>query len=216
MYNHDIRQPHLWATEWVQITLPYVGTLKNAEVVHHFGFRSQETLNCITSSGIWGPTRHLPLKITNSLAILRLRNPLKTSTRLVGHGIWTRDLPNASLVRYHGVLPCCFTNDICCGLGVTSLSLKQQVWVWSPVGSVSWLKFFLGFSSTVREMSGTLDHIHPQVSFGYHNHLKPHSSICGWRWSLTLDVVHGSLWINNINQSFTNWRIGWKNVVSYI
>ena len=42
------------------------------------------------------------LKITNSLAILRLRKPLKTSTRLAGHGIWTQDLPNASLVRYHG------------------------------------------------------------------------------------------------------------------
>ena len=41
-------------------------------------------------------------KITNSLAILRLRKPLKTSSRLAGHGIWTRDLPNASLVRYHG------------------------------------------------------------------------------------------------------------------
>ena len=26
----------------------------------------------------------------------------KTSVRLVGTGIWTRDLPNASLVRYHG------------------------------------------------------------------------------------------------------------------
>ena len=36
------------------------------------------------------------------LAIFRLRKPLKTSTRLVGTGIWTRDLPNASLVRYHG------------------------------------------------------------------------------------------------------------------
>ena len=41
-------------------------------------------------------------KIANSLAILRLRKALKTSTRLAGHGIWTRDLPNASLVRYHG------------------------------------------------------------------------------------------------------------------
>ena len=41
-------------------------------------------------------------KITNYLAILGLRKPLKTSTRLAGQGIWTRDLPNASLVRYHG------------------------------------------------------------------------------------------------------------------
>ena len=61
----------------------------------------REILNCINSSGIWGPIRHSPLKITNSLAILRMRKPLKTSTMLAGHGIWTRDLPNASLVRYH-------------------------------------------------------------------------------------------------------------------
>ena len=38
----------------------------------------------------------------SQVAIFRLRKPLKTSTRLVGHGIWTRDLPNASLLRYHG------------------------------------------------------------------------------------------------------------------
>ena len=41
-------------------------------------------------------------KIINSLAILWLRKPLKTSTRLAGDGIWIRDLSNASLVRYHG------------------------------------------------------------------------------------------------------------------
>ena len=29
-------------------------------------------------------------------------NHEKPSARLVGSGIWTRDLPNASLVRYHG------------------------------------------------------------------------------------------------------------------
>ena len=28
-------------------------------------------------------------------------NHEKTPVRLVGTGIWTRDLPNASLVRYH-------------------------------------------------------------------------------------------------------------------
>ena len=52
-----------------------------SEVVHRFvdnnGFRSGETLNYIISSEIWGPTRHLSLKITNSLGILRLRKPLK-------------------------------------------------------------------------------------------------------------------------------------------
>ena len=29
-------------------------------------------------------------------------NHEETWARLVGTGIWTRDLPNASLVRYHG------------------------------------------------------------------------------------------------------------------
>ena len=29
-------------------------------------------------------------------------NHEKNPVRLVGTGIWTRDLPNASLVRYHG------------------------------------------------------------------------------------------------------------------
>ena len=77
-----------------------------SEVVHHFvnnnGLRSCETLNLYICSGIWGPTRHLSLKISNSLFIFRLRKPLKTSSRLAGHGIWIRDLPNACLVRYHG------------------------------------------------------------------------------------------------------------------
>ena len=53
-----------------------------SEEVHHFvynnGFRSCETLNLYIRSGIWGPTRHLSLKITNSLAIIRLRKTLKT------------------------------------------------------------------------------------------------------------------------------------------
>ena len=40
------------------------------------------------------PTQHLPLMIEE--------NHEKTSVKLVGTGIWTRDLPNASLMRYHG------------------------------------------------------------------------------------------------------------------
>ena len=88
----------------------------NSEVVQHFvnnnGFMSCETLYLYICSGIWGPITHLSLKITNSLAIFILRKPLKTWTRLAGHGIWTRDLPNASLVRYHratslGYYTCC-------------------------------------------------------------------------------------------------------------
>ena len=72
-----------------------------SEIVHHL-VRSCETLNLYICSGIWGPTKHLSLKITNSLVIFRLRKPLETLTRLAGLGIWTRDLPNASLMRYHG------------------------------------------------------------------------------------------------------------------
>ena len=74
--SHDIS---LVKSIIVQIRLQSVGALKNAEV-HHFdnnGFKSPETLNYIISSGIWGPTRHLSLKITNSLAILRLRKHYK-------------------------------------------------------------------------------------------------------------------------------------------
>ena len=67
------------------------------------GFRSRETVNIISIIVEYGDQPDICLwKITNYLAILRLRKPLKTSTRLAGHGIWTRDLPNASLVRYHG------------------------------------------------------------------------------------------------------------------
>ena len=52
-------------------------------------------------------------------------------------------------------------------------------------------RFFLGFSSTVRQMSRNLGHIHPWVSFGHHNHPKTiYSSIYGWRRSLTLDVIY--------------------------
>ena len=44
-------------------------------------------------------------KITNSLGILRLRKPIKTSTRFAATGFepgW--DFPNASLLRYYGVM----------------------------------------------------------------------------------------------------------------
>ena len=55
-----------------------------------------------------------------------------------------------------------------CSLGVTSLLLTQWAWVRSPVESVSWLKFFRGFPSTVRQMPGNLGHIRPQLSYGHH------------------------------------------------
>ena len=38
------------------------------------------------------------------------KTPEKTSVRLAGHGIWTRDLPKASLVRYHEATSLGFIN----------------------------------------------------------------------------------------------------------
>ena len=51
----------------------------------------------------------------------------------------------------------CFHNsyiDNRCGRDVTSFTLIQRVRVRSPIGSISWLRFFRCFPSTVRQMSG--------------------------------------------------------------
>ena len=42
------------------------------------------------------------MKIHPAFALMTEKNHEKTPVRLVGTGIRTRDLPNASLVRYHG------------------------------------------------------------------------------------------------------------------
>ena len=42
-------------------------------------------------------------KYNPAVALMIEENHENTPVRLVGTGIWTRDLPNASLVRYHGV-----------------------------------------------------------------------------------------------------------------
>ena len=81
--NLSIRSPPFWQ-QWFQISRKSKHSI--VSIIVEYGDQP--------SICLW--------KITNSLAILRLRNPLKPSTRLAGHGIWTRDLPNASLVRYHG------------------------------------------------------------------------------------------------------------------
>ena len=52
-----------------------------------------------------------------------------------------------------------------CGLGVAPLLLTQPARVRWSVGSVSWLRYLRGFSSTVRQMSGNLRYIRPRVSF---------------------------------------------------
>ena len=41
------------------------------------------------------------MKSNPAFALMIEENHEKTSVRLVGTGIWTRDLPNVSLVRYH-------------------------------------------------------------------------------------------------------------------
>ena len=42
------------------------------------------------------------MKIQPTICLMIEENHEKTSVRLVGTGIRIRDLPNASLVRYHG------------------------------------------------------------------------------------------------------------------
>ena len=89
------------------------------------------------------------------------------------------------------------------GLGVMWLPLNQRTRVRSPVGSVSCLRSFLGFSSTVRQMSENLGHIRPRDHLN-HNHLKPYSSVYARRRFLTLTVV-GPTWpsLNKIPTSKT-------------
>ena len=70
------------------------------------------------------PTQHLPLIIEE--------NHEKTSVRLVGTGILTRDLPNASLVRYHGATS--LGSCVLCGLDevktYTYIKLARHLITW--------------------------------------------------------------------------------------
>ena len=51
-----------------------------------------------------------------------------------------------------------------CGLGITSFPLKQRTQVRSPVSQFHDLRFFRGFPSIVRQMSGNLGHLrHPVI-----------------------------------------------------
>ena len=61
-------------------------------------------------------------------------------------------------------------NDHRYGLGITSLFLTQRARVRSPVVSISWLRFFRGFPSTVRQMSGNLGPIRPRLSYDHHTY----------------------------------------------
>ena len=44
----------------------------------------------------------MAMKIRPRICLDDWENYEKTPVRLVGTGIWTKDLPNSSLVRYHG------------------------------------------------------------------------------------------------------------------
>ena len=68
-------------------------------------------------------------------------NQEKTSVRLVGTGIRTRDLPNASLVRYHGatslgnmcILRGCSVSDSFVTVMCDQMALKRPVFAPSVV-----------------------------------------------------------------------------------
>ena len=57
-----------------------------------------------------------------------------------------------------------YISDHRCGLGVTSLILTQRARVQSPVGSISWLRFFRCFPLTISQMPGNLG----RLSYGHH------------------------------------------------
>ena len=64
----------------------------------------------------------------------------KTSVRLVGTGIWTRDLSNESLVRYHGATS--LSNIYYCEIAFTSCySIAGEPGFDSRSGQFSLLKF---------------------------------------------------------------------------
>ena len=74
-------QSHLRATVWVQITLPSVGELKHYKstilTTMVSDLEKQSTLNCINNSGIWGPTRHLPLKNNEFFSYFKMEETTK-------------------------------------------------------------------------------------------------------------------------------------------
>ena len=51
--------------------------IQKSTIFDNNGFRSRETLNCINSSGIWGPTRHSPLKNKQLLSCYKIEETTK-------------------------------------------------------------------------------------------------------------------------------------------
>ena len=68
-------------------------------------YEFDEYTNGQMDRGNENPTQHLPWWLRKTTE----KNPV----RLAGHGIWTRDLPNASLVRYHGATSLVASLRIC-------------------------------------------------------------------------------------------------------
>ena len=90
-----------------------------------------------------------------------LRNSCKISVSIL------RLTERRRWVSHSTVIP--IPGDQICGLGLTSLLLTQRTRVRSPDGSVFLVRFFRGFSSTVRQMSGKLRyHLSPDI-IGHHN-----------------------------------------------
>ena len=108
------------------------------------------------------------------------RNPEKNQRRPRNpYGVTetqTRDQSGRKLVsnRLRQEAAFTFNHDHPCGLGVTSLLLTQWARVQSPVGSTSWLRFFQGFPSTVRQLSVNLGHIRSRLSYGRYISFKPY------------------------------------------
>ena len=65
-------------------------------------------------------------KSNPAFALMIEENHEKTSLRLAGTGIWTRDLPNGSLVRYHGAT----------SLGEAYFSIELKIYLYSLLPTI--------------------------------------------------------------------------------
>ena len=107
-----------------------------------------------------------------------LRSPIKSYTLILLYNKW-----HMGVTKWNVIM-----------LMELSCHLTQLVRVRSPVVSISWLRFFRGFPSTARyqEIWATFVPCYHMATICFLNHI---SSVYGWRWSLTITVVHGHRWI---------------------
>ena len=144
--------------------------------------------NCINNSGIWGPTRHLSLKITNSLAVFRLRKSLKTCSRLVGRGTWSQDLSNANLVRYHGAISLgCFNYCINICRAVSNVVAgprprREQPWVQATPSIMRWHlsgRVQCSHRTTTDDTNQSRDQATPSMSYCMSSEFRLHCHLLG-------------------------------------